>query len=56
MVSIILVLLLAGFDLGGQPGGEVGGQRLEAVEDGYYALLLGEGWDGDEDCSHNVTH
>ena len=42
------ILLLASFDFGGEPGGEVGCEGLEAVEDGDYALLLGEGWDGDE--------
>ena len=49
LVSIVLVLLLTGFYFGRESGGEVGGQRLESVKDGDYALLLGEGWDGDED-------
>ena len=54
MVSIVLVLLLTGFDFGGEPGGEVGCEGLESVEDGDYALLLGEGWDGDEEVFNNL--
>ena len=45
LVSIVLVLLLTGFDFGGETGDEVGGEGLETVEDGDYAILFGEGWD-----------
>ena len=43
-------MLLTGFNLSGETGGEVGGQCLESVEDGDYSVLLGEGWEGDEDA------
>ena len=34
-------MLLTGFELGRETSGEVGGECLESVVDGDYALLLG---------------
>ena len=47
-VAVVFVLLLAGFDFCRETGGEVSGEGLEAVEDGDYAILLREGWDGEK--------
>ena len=43
LVPIVFVLLLAGSDFGGQAGGQVIAEGIEAVEYGYYLSLLCDG-------------
>lgn len=48
LVPVVFVLLLPGGDLGGQAGGQVVAEGVEAVEDRDDAGLFFEGWDGND--------